>query len=221
MTEMRAAMAEIGLTAVGSATLIENLDPLVLNDAARQILSGIPDPDTRELVRDFFLDQRLRRDIFDRGNRRLDAEERAHRLLAGSCALARPASTISYVTTTPAGGGCYDAPTARAAVVALAAGPRPLTGLAAMPDLLATMLTLCAAGGAMPVEPGHVPVERLNREIWRRLGGAEEIGWLVLPCGTALEADRELLGALRDGAPIDERTYPGWRDFLAAFGFSA
>ncbi len=218
VTEMRAAMAGIGLGTVGSATLIENFDGLVLNDAAHEILSGIADPDIRELLRDFFLDQRLRRDIFDRGNRRLDAEERARRLLAGTCALARPAPTIRCATTTPAGERAYDTPTARAIVAALATGPRPLAGLAAMPDLLETMLTLCAAGDAMPVEPGQARVERLNRALWRRLGGPDEIGWLALPCGTALEADRRLLGTLRDSAAIDERRHPGWRGFLAAHG---
>ncbi len=218
VTEMRAAMAGIGLAPVGSATLIENFDGLVLSDAARAILSGIADPEIGELVRDFFLDQRLRRDVFDRANRRLDAEERARQLLASSYALARPAAAISYSMTTPAGEHAYDNPAARTIIAALAAGPCPLDGLAAMPDLLDNLLTLCAAGDAMPVEPGSAPVERLNCAIWRRLGGQDEIGWLTLPCGTALEADRELLGALRDGAAIDERRWPGWRGFLTAHG---
>ena len=148
-------------------------------------------PRRGELVRDFLLDQRLRRDVFDRGNRRLDAEERARRLLASSYALARPAAAICYSITTSAGECAYDNPTARAIVGALAAGPRPLTSSSAMPDLLETLLTLCAAGDAMPVEPGRAPVDALNCAIWRRLGGPDEIGWLALPCGTALEADRE------------------------------
>jgi len=82
ITEVRAAMAAIGLAPVGSATLIENFDRLALSDSAREALVCIPDPDLRELARDFFLNQRLRCDVFDRGNRRLDPEERAERLLA-------------------------------------------------------------------------------------------------------------------------------------------
>jgi len=70
----------------------------------------------------------------------------------------------------------------------------------------------------MPVEPGHVPVAALNCAISRRIAGAEEIGWLALPCGTAIAADRGLLGLLRDGGQIDGERYPGWRDFLASFG---
>ena len=96
VTEMRPQMAAIGLAPVGSATLIENFDALVFGDAARAILRGVADPDARELVRDFLLDQRLRCDVFDRGNRRLDPAERARRLLASSYALARPAAAIRY-----------------------------------------------------------------------------------------------------------------------------
>jgi SAM-dependent methyltransferase len=124
VTEMRAAMATIGLAPVGSATLIENLDRLALSDSARETLARIADPDLRELARDFFLDQRLRCDVFDRGNRRLDPEERAERLLASTFALARPAAAIRYATTTPAGARAYDAPATRRIVAALRSGPR-------------------------------------------------------------------------------------------------
>jgi hypothetical protein len=82
-------------------------------------------------------------------------------------------------------------------------------------------LTLCAAGDAMPVEPGREPVAKLNRAIWRQLDGPEEIRWLALPCGGALETDRGLLRLLRDGAKIDDELYPGWRGFLASHGVFA
>ncbi len=218
VTEMRPQMAAIGLAPVGSATLIENFDELVFGDAARAILRGVADPDTRELVRDFLLDQRLRCDVFDRGNRRLDPAERARRLLASSYALGRPAAAIRCPIKTLGGECDYDSPTARAIVRALAAGPRPAHELIPAPELLETVLNLCAAGEVMPVEPGRVPVAALNRAIRRRLGRPEEIRWLALPCGTALAADPSLLGLLRDETQIDDERYPGWRDFLASFG---
>ncbi|HTV46017.1 MAG TPA: class I SAM-dependent methyltransferase [Stellaceae bacterium] len=221
VTEMRRAMAEIGLVPVGSATLSENFDALVLRDAARTLLAGIADRDVRELLRDFFLDQRLRCDVFDRGNRRLAGAERETRLLETSYALCRPAAAIHYRMTTAAGARGYDSPVARAIVAALASGPRRLAGLVPAPDLLEALLTLCAAGEVMPVEPGHAPVERLNRAIGQRLDSAEEILWLALPCGTAVAVDRELLRALRRGTKPDGRRFPGWRDFLAAHGVPA
>ena len=80
------------------------------------------------------------------------------------------------------------------------------------------ILTLCAAGDIMPVEPGHAPVEVLNRTLCGRLDGPEEIRWLALPCGTAVEVDRGLLRLLRDGAEIDDDRFPGWRNFLVSHG---
>ena len=73
----------------------------------------------------------------------------------------------------------------------------------------------------MPVEPGGEPVAKLNRAIWRRLDGPEEICWLALPCGTALETDSGLLRLLRDDMTIDDERYAGWRDFLTSHGLFA
>ncbi|HEY3909715.1 MAG TPA: class I SAM-dependent methyltransferase [Stellaceae bacterium] len=220
VTELRAAMAQIGLAPVGSATLGENHDRLVLTEPAREVLAGIADPDVRELIRDFFLDQRLRCDVFERGNRRLGAEERERRLSAGTYALARPAAGIRFSTPTPSGERPCDTATARAIIAALANGPSTLAGLAAGPELVDTILALCAAGAAMPVEPGQASVGTLNRALWRRLDSPEEIRWLALPCGTAVEADPGLLRLLHESLEIDDERFPGWRDFLAAHGLT-
>src|SRR5260370_229661 len=67
-TEVRAAMATIGLTPVGSATLSETLDWMVLDEAARKTLATISKLDARELVRDFYLSQRVRFYVFSRCN---------------------------------------------------------------------------------------------------------------------------------------------------------
>jgi len=222
VTEIRAAMRTIGLAPVGSATLIENLDSLVLSKSARKMLGAIADDDLRELVRDFYLDQRFRCDLFARGNRRLGGEQRCDRLLASTFALARPAAAIRYSAATPAGFHPYNNPTARAIVGALADGPRSLAEVAPVrapsQDLATDVLLLCAVGDAMPVEPGRSPVETLNRTIFRRLEGPEEIHWLALPCGTALDVDVGLMRQLRDGEKIDEDRFPGWRGFLASHG---
>jgi SAM-dependent methyltransferase len=210
VTEVRRDMATIGLEPVGSATLGENFDWMVLGETARQTLAAITDPDARELVRDYYLDQRFRCDVFARGNPQLGFGERADRLHSSTFVLARPVPAIRYVTATPAGSFSYDSPAARAVVAALAAG-RP----ASIGDLT-TLLTLCAAGDIMPAEPGHAAVANLNRVLCGRVDGPEEIRWLALPCGTAVEVDPELLRALRDGQSIDDKRFPGWRDFLAS-----
>ena len=212
VTEVRRDMATIGLEPVGSTTLSENFDWMVLDEGARQTLEAIADRDARELVRDYYLEQRFRCDVFSRGNRQLGAGERDGRLHSGTFVLARPAPAIRYVTTTPAGSFAYDSPAARAIVAALAAGRPASTG-----DLR-SLLTLCAAGDIMPAEPGHASVADVNRALCGRVGGPEEIRWLALPCGTAVEVDPGLLRALRDGQSIDDGRFPGWREFLATHG---
>src|ERR1700719_1030035 len=210
--EVRKNMATIGLEPVGSTTLSENFDWMVLDEGARQTLKAIADRDARELVRDYYLEQRFRCDVFSRGNRQLGAGERDGRLHSGTFVLARPAPAIRYVTTTPAGSFAYDSPAARAMVAALAAGQPAGTG-----DLR-TLLTLCAAGDIMPAEPGRASVANLNRALCRRVDGPEEIRWLALPCGPAVEVDPGLLRALRDGQSIDDGRFPGWREFLLSHG---
>jgi SAM-dependent methyltransferase len=208
VTEVRRHMAAIGLQPVGSATLSENFDWMVLGEAARRTLGTITDPGARELVRDYYLDQRFRCDVFARGNRHLAPGERASRLLSSSFVLARPVPAIRYTMTTPAGSATYDSPAARAIVAELNAGRLAKT------EDLKTLLTLCAAGDIMPAESGHVSVADLNRALCDRVDGPEEIRWFALPCGTAVEVDPGLLRALRDGQPLDE----GWRDFFASHG---
>lgn len=222
VTEVRATMKTIGLAPVGSATLIENLDPLALSRNTREMLGTIADGDLRELVRDFFLDQRFRCDVFVRDTRRLGGERRCEALLKSSFALARPATAIRYSAATPAGFHPYNDPTARAIVGALADRPGSLAEVtpasASAKDLANNVLVLCAVGDVMPVEPGRAPVGALNRAIFRRLDGPEEIRWLTLPCGTALSVDPGLLRQLRDGEKVDENDFPGWREFFASHG---
>src|SRR6266851_246874 len=219
VTEVRAEMAIIGLTPAGSARLSENIDWMVLDEEARKTLATISELDARELVRDFYLDQRFRCDVISRGNRRLGADERAGRLFSSTFALARPVPAIQYRTTTPAGPLVYDTPAARAIIAALTRGARSLTGAASNPATaqdLKAILTLCAAGDMMPAELGNAPVGDLNRILCARVDGPEEIRWLASPCGTALEIDRGLMRLLRDGGEIDDDRFPGWRGVLAS-----
>ena len=212
VTEVRRDLAVIGLEPVGSATLSENFDWMVLDEAACHTLAAITQSDARELVRDYYLDQRFRCDVFARGNRQLCPDERAGRLLSSTFVLARPVPAIRYRTPTPAGSFAYDSPPAREIVAALAAGQPAST------EDLKTFLTLSAAGDIVPAEPGRTSVDDLNRILLGRVDGAEEIDWLALPCGTAVAVDPDLIRALRDGQSIDDSRFPGWRHFLASHG---
>ena len=216
VTELRRDLAEIGLKPIGSALIAENFDGWVLGRHARRLLADIADPDLRELVRDFCIDQRFRCDVFARDAAAIDEKEQRERLLAAGLALVRPAPTIPYRMATPAGHVDFDNPAARAIVGGLAAGARRLADLpsdgAATRDLVANALALCAAGGVRPVETGRVPIAALNRALRRHLGGPDETPLIALPCGTALEIDGHMLDLLTSGRN------PAWREFLAAHG---
>ena len=103
VTQVRAEMATIGLAPVGSATLVENFDLLVLGRDARKALAAISDNDVRELARDFLISQSFRCDVFVRAGRRLNEDERYQRLRATTFALARPRRAIKYTMATPCG----------------------------------------------------------------------------------------------------------------------
>jgi hypothetical protein len=124
---------------------------------------------------------------------------------------------------TPAGRLRFDNAAARAIVSVLAAGPASLEHIigeaGVQPqDVVTNILALCAAGAVWPVEPGRAVVSMLNEVIRRRLGGPEEIRYLVLPCGTAVAIDDALLVLLKGQEPARVHGRGHWQRFLASHG---
>ena len=85
-------------------------------------------------------------------------------------------------------------------------------------DVLTNILAICAAGAVWSVEPGRAAVSTLNEVIRRRLGGPEEIRYLVLPCGTAVAIDDALLVLLKEQGPARAHRRGSWQFFLASHG---
>jgi hypothetical protein len=213
-------MAEIGLAPAGSATLRDNFDNFVLRKAAREALAEVEDPDQRELIRDYFMFQRFRRDVYGRQVPRLDDEERRMRLLETSFTLMRPAGLVEFKMTTEAGELGFDNPVARHVVARLAEGPRRLKDCLAAEmseqDVLANALSLCCAGAVTPAGK-PVVVDRVNAALLEHLDAATETTLRVLPWGTALRFDGTILAALRDGKETAESVRP-WVEFLRKLG---
>jgi len=218
VTEVRRDLAQVGLIPTGSATLVENFDRWTFGRAARNLLAETPDPDRRELLRDFLIDQRLRCDVFSRDAAPLAPAEQRRHLMAAGFALARPPAAVAYRAATPGGQLDYDNKAARSIVAALAAGARSLADIAPNGteprDLVANALALCVGGDVRPAELTRTPVGPLSRALQRRLGTPEELPVLALPCGTALDFDQDLLGLMRGGDTLGDRA-AAWRDFLA------
>ena len=215
VSEVRKTMAQIGLVPVGSATFADNFDSFVLRAAEREVLALVTDPGAHELVRDFLTHKRFRRDVFGRDVPALDDDERRERLCAMRFALTCPADSVTFVTRTAAGQLKFDNPVSRAIVTALAGGPCHLSQITAAEgasqDLIASLIALCCGGDVRPVEDGDVSVAALNRLLLDHISDSDAIGYLALPCGTAVRVEAAVGRALRDGQRPDDPTLAGWQ----------
>jgi hypothetical protein len=66
-----------------------------------------------------------------------------------------------------------------------------------------------------PVESCDVPVAAVNRRLLNCIGENDEIGFVALPCGTAVRAEAPLWRALRNGQSPDDPGLVRWYDFLS------
>ncbi len=204
--DVRRAMASIGLAPVGTATIEENFDALVLTETQRHALASIDDPNTRELARDYLLDQRFRRDVYARAPRRLNRDEQRRALLERPFALLRPTRLVDLTVPTPRGQVSCDTSATRHLVNALASGPKRLVDCAGsgidIDALVSGMLMLCCAHMAWPASAAAPDVTRLNDALEREAGTADAV-YRVVPRATALPLRPSLLADARAGVEMN------------------
>jgi hypothetical protein len=209
-------MAQICIEPVGSATLIENFDTLVLRKRAREALKVISDRDLRELSRDYFLDQRFRRDVFGRDVATLSKSERHARLLGMPFSLLKPVDSIEFQLETAAGRVRFDNLAARRIVTRLAGESARLSDCLdttiTTADLIANALMLCSADVIGPSVASPYNTQTLNRALLALTRDADGAGYMALPCGTALRLSGPLLDAVRDRVSSEEER--SWVQFL-------
>jgi SAM-dependent methyltransferase len=214
VTQMRADMADLGLVPAGSATIRENFDSFVLPPAARAALETVADPNLRDLVRDYFLNQRFRRDVFVREASRLDETSRDQRLTEMVFDLQRPVEMIECAMDTHAGRLEFESPAARAVIDALRTGPKRIADIVddSIPraDLLANALALYAAGEIRAAEPTIVDVQRLNAALAAHVGMLEPVRFYALPSGTGVAVDPELTVERREGEIVPPERERWW-----------
>ena len=185
VTELRQAVSGIGLAPVGSATVRENVDAFTLDQPARELVAAAADPDLRELLRDYLLMKRFRRDLFGRKVAALDEAAARARICAGTFMLAHPQDT-----TVP-----FSHPTAQAILALLEKGPAAPITLAAqghpIDALVSQLIALAAAGRIWPVaaDADRDGIDRINTVLRRRIGTADEIAFVMLPAGMAIERE--------------------------------
>jgi SAM-dependent methyltransferase len=182
VTELRQAVSGIGLAPIGSATIRENVDAFTLDRAARELIAAA-DPDLRELLRDYLLMKRFRRDLFGRNVATLDEATARERICSGTFILSQPQDM-----SVP-----FNHPAARAILALLEAGPASpiaLTGHS-IDVLVSQLIALASAGRIWPVagDADGDGIERINAVLRRRIGTPDEVAFVMLPSGMAIERE--------------------------------
>jgi SAM-dependent methyltransferase len=222
VSDLRREMTGLQLLPVGSATLIENYDTLMLRKPELEALAAIA-PEIRELVRDYFINQTFRRDVFCRNPEKLTANDQIQLMLDSAFGLIRRPSQIKYATRTRAGMVSFDSSVARRIVAGLASGPRRIGKLAndlgiTAEEALAAVLLLSVSGQVLPTEPDPVDVTTFNAAVRGRLNGPEEIAFLATSYGAHIHIDQTAREILSNGANNEHEQ--SWRELLAAHGFA-
>ena len=209
VAEVMEALSACGCDYLGSATPLENIDALSLPGNLLPLLQELRTPAERETFKDLARNQSERRDLYQRGVRRLD--EQAHRqALLDQVLTALPGASQGggIVFDTRIGPVQGQAGLFGPLLEALAAGPRSFAELARLPalqgqtGLISPALQMLAwAGHVHPLLPGRVAVERcrsLNRVLCEGALQGIDYGYLAAPSlGSALAADRLQRVALR------------------------
>ncbi|MFZ4121253.1 MAG: class I SAM-dependent methyltransferase [Caulobacterales bacterium] len=93
-SEVAETLQDAKLTYAGSTNTIEAVDPMNLTAAHMELLSKIKDPLFAQTVRDVLTNQQFRRDLWVKGARRMDQNERRHALLSERFMLTKPRDQI-------------------------------------------------------------------------------------------------------------------------------
>lgn len=131
--DVAGALAAAKLDYAGSARLQENFVDLMLTPAQRMVYDRSDDPLMRELVMDTCINRTLRHDIYVRGTARLSPEARDAILGEVPLVLATLPESFVYTLDAPAGEAAMNRDYYAPMVEALAAGPRRVAELLALP----------------------------------------------------------------------------------------
>lgn len=208
------------LTYVGSATLIENHRSVLMAQKAAALVAKQTSRERQELLKDFIINQRFRRDVFAKTTPNLPAAEANRELDRVALGLFRPAQDVAFQIKSPAGEFKFDNQLVRAVVANLADGPltfgelpeRPALKASPKAEVVKAAHTLLAAGQAVVFAQAErrqpIPPESrrfslpssLNRTLAAGAWDYPQRATLAAPAaGTGYslnQIDRALLGAI-------------------------
>lgn len=193
--EVARELADAKLTFAASANPADHVDVINLTADAQKILSGIGDVMFRETVRDYFLNQQFRKDIFVKGAVRLVAQEQAELLMATRFALTVPRSAVPLTARFAVGDVTLQSETYGPILDILAAGPATLGALMAdgsigplgFARVLQALTVLVAMGQVAPALPMEGDSARaastaaFNRAVMERARFSGDLSSLASP----------------------------------------
>jgi SAM-dependent methyltransferase len=127
-------LAAVKLSFVGSATTVDNHPQLLMGKEALAVLAEEQSRERRQLVQDFLINQRFRRDIFVKGHRSLSPAKIQREVSALAVGLLKPASEVSYEGRSLGGTFKFDTKAAHAVIERLADGPQTIGDLSGNPN---------------------------------------------------------------------------------------
>jgi SAM-dependent methyltransferase len=187
------------LNFVASAHLLDHIEAVNLTEAGNKLLSNISHPVLRQSVRDYFVNQQFRRDIFAKGYRRLTQLEQNEAFRHQAFVLLMHADDVPMKVAGSLGEATLQESIYRPIVQALADdgyAPKTLSQLAANPKLSSithaqlVQSVLVLTGGGY-VHPAHEPSRQakarcaaMNRFVCERARSSSKISFLASPvCG--------------------------------------
>jgi Predicted methyltransferase regulatory domain len=208
---------------------LDVVDAVNLTAEGAAFLKGIEHPILREQIRDYFINQQFRKDIYQRGVRRLSPVEHREHMLATRFVLVQQAELIPMTVTGAVGEATLQEAIYRPLLDELAAGgyaPKSLNDLMralptlSLPQVIQAIAVLVGAGHVAPchAEAATLQVRKtckaLNLHLMQRARISNDINFLASPVtgsGIAVERFQQLFLLARSG----ERERPAdWARFV-------
>jgi SAM-dependent methyltransferase len=136
VTDVAAAMSGAKLEWIAGGNLTDNFPELMLTEPQREIFNRYTDPVMQELIKDMCTARSLRHDVFVRGARRINLNQRAAALMDVHLTLMKPPAELPEFIATPAGRAELNKEFYAPIVNALSTGPKRVGDLLRMPDLV-------------------------------------------------------------------------------------
>ncbi|MCP4349129.1 MAG: methyltransferase domain-containing protein [Desulfobacterales bacterium] len=190
-SEVSREMSQAKLTFVTSANLFENNLSACLKDKPREIVMSAPTVELRETLKDFYINQSFRRDIYMRGVPRLTPRERMETLMGTTFVLQADRKTFKKSIKTSFGEIAYKKEEFDPVLDELEKGPKTLEELAqagntsskTAENLIQVMSFWAANSQISPAltETDREPSDRMNRAILTYSKYGETLQYLACP----------------------------------------